>query len=321
MHQIIQIIGLMDSLRGKNNSIKNYEEKLYQYQEQEAEILIDMGALCLDDEQTEEALKYFHEALNTYQKMEYLEGKAFTHDLIGDTYLSIKKTSHALKHYQKAYEIYYSLESPLEDELSEKIGEVMELQETLGISSENGSLDTNEIDTDLSGDTSIAIKSDSSLKHSKIPASPKKSVPTTMDNIADELETAIMLLNNSSMYEKYYKEANGIDYLEEALQTADVIEDWEAQGTLHLMLGDSHLKVKKVEEALKHFKKAYEIFEDNDIKLGIAVSLLLLGTIYFIQDKEQSMYKFFKESLKLFRELKDKKGEKIAINILEMLSE
>lgn len=320
MHQIIQIIGLMDSLRGKNNSIKNYEEKLYQYQEQEAEILIDMGALCLDDEQTEEALKYFHEALNTYQKMEYWEGKAFTHDLIGDTYLSIKKISHALKHYQKAYEIYSSLESPLEDDLSEKIEEVMELQESLGIPSENGSVDTNEIETDFSGGISGAIKSDSSLNTS-IPKSPKKSVPTTMDSIADELETAILLLNNSSMYEKYYKETDGIDYLKEALQTADVIEDWEAQGTLHLMLGDSHLKVKKVTEALNHFKKAYEIFEDNNFKLGIAVSLLLLGTIYFIQNKEQSMYKFFKESLKLFRELKDKKGEKIAINILEMLSE
>jgi tetratricopeptide (TPR) repeat protein len=322
MQRVIQIIGLMDSFRSKNSTIKGYQEKLFQYWEQEAEILIDMGAEYLDNEQSEEALNHFQEALNTYKKMEYPEGEAFTHDLIGDIYLNDRNTTKALQHYQKAYEIYSSIDSPLEEEMGEKIEEVKQIHEDLKNSSEPGLVDE---ENQYEEDNSSSI-SENNLDHLKSdfeskPSKPKeKSVPATMEKIADKLETAIMILDNSSMYEMYYKEANSIEYLQEALNNADVIEDWEGQGTLHLMLGDSQLKLKKVDDALNHFEKAYDIFEDQNSKLGEAVSLLLIGTIYFIQNKKTNMYELFRNSMELFQELGYKEGEKVVISLLELLS-
>jgi tetratricopeptide (TPR) repeat protein len=324
MHRMIQVMGLMDSFRGKNKAIKSYQEKLYSYREQEAETLIDMGVLYLDQDKSEDALKHFYEALNTYEKMEYEEGKAFTHDMIGDTYLNDRETSNALKHYQKAHNIYISIGSPLAEDMSEKIEEVKQLQDAIDISAENkADLDDESYEDQYEeNNPTMEYEETSEQRESQSTSSKSEqiSVPATMDKIADKLETAIMLLDNSSMYEMYYKEENGIEYLQEALNTADVIEDWEGQGTLHLMLGDSQLKLEKVDDALKHFEKAYEIFENNSSNLGEAVSLLLLGTVFFIQNKKSNMYKLFKNAMEIFQELNYKPGEKVAISLLEMLS-
>ena len=79
------------------------------------------------------ALKNFNDALNAYKKLKYHEGVAYTFDLIGDTYLSARNCEMALKNYKQAREIYASIGSPLEDEMSEKIDEVGQINDSMDI--------------------------------------------------------------------------------------------------------------------------------------------------------------------------------------------
>ena len=49
MWDIFRSIGVIDSLKQKG-SLKHYEEKLHEYQENEADVLIDIGLLYYKDE-------------------------------------------------------------------------------------------------------------------------------------------------------------------------------------------------------------------------------------------------------------------------------
>ena len=117
----------------KKGALKHYQQKLHQYQEQEAETLIDIGVIFLEEDQGEKALKHFQDALKTYKKLEYPEGEAFTHDLIGDTYLTTRNITKALQHYQDSFKIYASLKSPLKNEIFDKIKEAEKAEEVMEI--------------------------------------------------------------------------------------------------------------------------------------------------------------------------------------------
>jgi tetratricopeptide (TPR) repeat protein len=129
--EILNILSLLDSFSTKKSALEKYEKKLNNYKKQEAEIITKMGIIYLEDDQFEEALQQFHEALKIYKKMGYFEGEAFAHDLIGDTHLSSRNLSKALQHYQDSFKIYSSIKSPQKTDLFEKIKDVEKVQEAM----------------------------------------------------------------------------------------------------------------------------------------------------------------------------------------------
>lgn len=309
MRQIIEVLGLMDSFRGKNSALKNYEKKLAEYQEQEAEVLIDIGVIYLEDEKTEKALKHFKEALKTYKKLEFYEGEAFTNDLIGDTYLNRRDTNNALKYYQEAFNIYSDIGSPLKEDMAEKIEDVHKIGEALGIKTSKNQTEKGAQEEEKHSSNFSRFESSSG----------KFSVD--MQKIAEKLEESIMLMDNAKLYAEYYKATKTTTYLEEALNTAKIIEDHDGQGTIHLMMGDIILRNEKTDEALNHFKKAYSLFKDTGNEKGEAVSLLLIGAVYFILNKKEEMYNVFKDSINIFKISGDNKGEFVAKSLISMLSQ
>ena len=143
-----------------------------------------------------------------------------------------------------------------------------------------------------------------------------------MKKIAKKLEESIMLLENSDTYSIYYKDSkdDGMEYLKEALLTAEVIDDTEGQATLHLMIGDNDLKDKNTSQALNHFDQARKIFEKNNNKKGKAIAMLLMGAVFFVLDEKEEMYDLFKNSFNLFHDINYKQGENVAKDLLGMLS-
>jgi tetratricopeptide (TPR) repeat protein len=131
LREFFNISGLMDSFSTKDNSLKKYQEKLQHYQKKEAETIIDMGIIYLKNEQNNEALEKFREALQIYRKMRYSEGEALANDLIGDTYLNERNTSKALQHYQESFKIYSFIKSKHKNELFEKIKDSEKAQEAM----------------------------------------------------------------------------------------------------------------------------------------------------------------------------------------------
>ncbi len=131
------LIGIFDTFRGKNGALKNYKKRLDEYREHEADILIDIGVIYLEDNQIEEALTKFKEAQEVYEKLQFPEGEAYTQNLIGDTYLTNRNLEKALKHYQKSFKIYSSLKSPLKNELFEKIKDTEKAKQTMELVDES----------------------------------------------------------------------------------------------------------------------------------------------------------------------------------------
>lgn len=318
----MSILGFMDVFTGsKKGSLKYYEKKLHEFQEQEAETLIDIGVIYLEKTDMKNALKNFNDALNAYKKLKYHEGVAYTFDLIGDTYLSARNCEMALKNYKQSQEIYASLGSPLEDEMSEKIDEVGQINDSMDIDADLVDFEENE--------NSVYQKEyfdegplDDANTTGEILDGSSKSEKISMKKIAKKLEESIMLLENSDTYSIYYKDSKdeGMEYLKEALLTAEVIDDTEGQATLHLMMGDNDLKEKNTAQALNHFDQARKLFEKNSNKKGKAIAMLLMGAVFFVLDEKEEMYDLFKTSFNLFHDINYKKGENVAKDLLGMLS-
>ncbi|MDI6643420.1 MAG: tetratricopeptide repeat protein [Methanobacteriaceae archaeon] len=133
MWKVIILIGILDSFRGKHGSLKNYKKRLEEYREHEADTLIDMGVIYLEDEKVPEALERFKDALKLYQKLQFTEGEAYTQNLIGDTYLTSRDLDRALKHYQESFKLYTSIRSPLKNELLEKIRDTEKAKKVIEI--------------------------------------------------------------------------------------------------------------------------------------------------------------------------------------------
>jgi len=323
MNNVLLILGFMDAFTGsKKGSLKYYEKKLHEFQEQEAETLIDIGVIYMEKDDTENALKSFNEALISYQKIEYGEGEAYTYDLIGDTYLTTRNTLNALSNYEKALEIYSSIDSSLEDEMKEKIEEVRQIHDSMEIDSDSSNFDENfSPDRDyFEGDYFDESTLSDLDKTKEITNVSNNSDWIPLDELADKLKDPIMLLENSDSYSTYYEDSKDMEYLKEALSAAEVIEDTGGQGTLHLMIGDNDLRKENTSKALDNFNEAHKIFRKNKNQKGEAVSLLLMGAVFFVIDEKEEMYQVFKDSLNIFHELNDKNGENIAIDLIGMLS-
>jgi tetratricopeptide (TPR) repeat protein len=332
MNDVLLILGFMDVFTGskkdslKKGSLEYYEKRLYEFQEQEAETLIDIGAIYLEKNELENALKNFNDALTNYKKLNYDEGVAYTLDLIGDTYLASRNCVMAIKNYKQARDIYAKINPSLENELNQKIDEVGQINDSMDIipdlldieEKENSDPQKEYFDGDYfdegildDGNTPLDLSTGSN-----------KSNKISLKSIAKKLEESIMLLENSDTYSVYYKDSkdSDLEYLKEALLTAEVIDDSEGQATLHLMIGDNDLKDKNTSQALDHFDQARKIFEKTNNKKGKAVSMLLMGAVFFVLDEKEEMYDLFKNSFNLFHEIKYKKGEHVARDLIGMLS-
>ncbi|GAB4311667.1 MAG: hypothetical protein Kow0019_10170 [Methanobacteriaceae archaeon] len=133
MWKAIILMGILDAFREKHGSLKYYKKRLEEYREHEADTLIDMGVIYLEDEKIPEALEKFKDALKLYQKLQFTEGEAYTQNLIGDTYLTSRNLEESLKHYQESFKLYTSIRSPLKNELLEKIKDTEKAKKAMEI--------------------------------------------------------------------------------------------------------------------------------------------------------------------------------------------
>jgi len=325
------IIGLFDSFKDKHSALKNYEKRLHKYQEDEADTLIDIGVIYLEEDQIEEALKSFKEALELYKKLEFIEGEAYTQNLIGDTYIANQNLNKALNHYEKSLKLYSSMRSPLYKDLQEKIDIVLSIQEEnksqesseeVTRSPKNHDFEGKDESERVSGEISVIDDLDSEWTDN---TSPKGSSISKYEldskRLGSKLEEVIQMLEDVDMYETCSHEKDPINYLKEAYINSELIDDKKGKATIGLLIGDVLLKNGEADKALRSFKDSYEIFNENNDKKGKALSLLLIGSVCYLLDDQKTMYNVFKKSLRIFNKLGDKKGESVAIELINTLYE
>jgi tetratricopeptide (TPR) repeat protein len=318
MWDIFRSIGVIDNLKRKG-SIKHYEEKLHEYQENEAEVLIDMGLLYYNDEKYEISLDHLKKAARIYSSLYEIESEAFVEDIIGDVYLSMRNMDKALEKYQKAFQLYSAARSSMKDDLREKIKEVNDIKEAIELASEDKiKTEVEKEYLDISEETNDAVEEtedteDYDGEETTI------SCYLSYEKISPKLEKIMKIIKK----EYNIKEPNNAEYetgyFQKSIFEADKAEEYKKEVALLQVLGNFLMKEEKPYSAMQNLKTAFNLSHENEDKEGEAFSLLLLGVVYCLLGKESRIYNVFKKSLNIFKEIKCKKGENIALDIINTL--
>ncbi|BAW31353.1 MAG TPA: tetratricopeptide repeat protein [Methanothermobacter sp.] len=293
------VLGFLDFLRkGKKDG-----ERLGDYQEHGVENLIEVGVFYLEKDEVEKALDNFFEALENYRKVGDVEGEGYAHELIGDCYLSERNFEAAFREYEHALKCYDDAGSPLKEELLEKIKEAEMIKEALEESSETVKVDVQEED-DTAG---VVSKEEIGEGVGKVSG----------EDVIKKIDTLILeLIGLIDKYNSYKGLVDDLRYLEDALESSKLIEDWEGEGTLHLIMGEILFRRGEHNKSLEHFREAYNIFKDRDRK-GEGISLLLVGVTSFVLG-EVEIHEILNQAMKMLCEVSDDACNR-AYDIIEAL--
>lgn len=335
MWDIFHSIGAIDKIK-KKGSIQYYKEKLDEYQENEAEILVDMGLLYYDEEKYEESIYYLKKAAKIYASLFDMESEAFVHDLMGDVYLSGRKMEKALQKYEKSFNLYSNAKSSMKDEIFEKIKEVNDIKEAIELAdekkvneeigkehSEYSTNEENEVEADyiLEEDQEENEKNEFETDYISDEENDEDvfNCNLSYEMISSDIESIIKILKRKYNLKEPSKAEYETGYFQKSLLEAQKNKDHEKEVAMLQLISNYLMKEDKPYSALQNLKTAYDISYKNRDKEGEAFSLLLLGVLYCLLGKENMIYEVFKKSMDIFKEIEYKKGEKIALDIINTL--
>ncbi|MGF7117932.1 tetratricopeptide repeat protein [Methanobacterium oryzae] len=311
MWEIFHSIGTFDKLK-KKGSLQHYKKKLQKYQEHEADVLIDMGIVCFNDERYDESLKYLKDARLGYFKLNNKEGEAFVFDLIGDVYLSMREIDKALKYYKDSFEVYASVRSPMKLDLIEKIKEVEAIKEAIELTNkEDIELIEEVVEEDAEEYESITIIEESPKNESRCHLNYEK--------VVLKLENVLNIIKKEYGVKEISKEEYEAGYIRKFIMDTHNSDDTKKKLGTILVMGNYLMKEEKVYTALKNFKAAFHVAQKIEDKKGEAISLLLIGVAYYVLSSEDKIYDIFKKSIELFKNLGDKKLESVAMDLINTL--
>jgi tetratricopeptide (TPR) repeat protein len=298
MLRTLQIMGIFG--RGKEkNSIQVYMKKLQEYQRAEAEILLDMGAMGFEKDDMNLTLECLKKSLKIYQELGDAEKEASILDIIGDIYIQMDDKQNALKYYGDCSDLYSSMDSPNEKDIQDKIAKIDAMEE-------------------------FKEQSEKDELGKQIPAEGGGEDVDYFEEygkIFGNLDEVIKLLEESNVYGSYLDGVGSLEHLQESYILSREIGDKKSEALLLLILGDFFLKDNKPKKSMKCFYKALNMFLEASDEKGEAISRLLIGTNCFILgDMEDSTFNY-RESIEIFRKLKDQNAESMAIDIINKLSE
>ncbi|HML05016.1 MAG TPA: tetratricopeptide repeat protein [Methanobacterium sp.] len=318
MWDIFRSIGAIDKVKQKG-SIKYYKEKLDEYQENEAEILVDMGLLYYDEEKYDESIYYLKKAVKIYSSLFEIESEAFVHDLIGDVYLSQRKIDEAIVKYEKALNLYSNAKSSMKDEILEKIKEVEDIKQAIELADE--AKINEEIEKENFNELNDDKEENQTEEYDQIPEEKKEifNCHLSYEKISSDLESIMKIISKKYNLKEPSKAEYETGYFQKSVIEAQKNKDHEKEVGMLQLLGNYLMKEDKPYSAMQNLKTAYDVSHKNKDKEGEAFSLLLLGVLYYLLGKESMIYDVFKKSLDLLREIKYKKGEKIALDIINTL--
>ncbi|MGB9937583.1 MAG: hypothetical protein ACPK7O_07660 [Methanobacterium sp.] len=314
MWDIFNSIGAIDNIRQKG-SIKYYKKKLQEYQENEADVLIDMGLLYFEDEEYEESLKHLKKANDIYSSLGRIESSAFVHDLMGDVYLSSRDIDNALDNYRIAFEFYSSVKSYLKDEILDKIKETNDIKEAIELVHENRikeGIENNDFESDDQDVTPENV--DELADEVKI-----ANCHLSYTDISPQLELVMKIIKNKYVVKDTSKEEYESGFLQKSIYDAHREEDNKTEIGLLLVLSNYLMKENKLYGALQNLKNAFKVSHELGDQKGEAFSLLLLGIVYYLLGKENKIYEIFKKSINIFKEIDYEKGEILALEIINIM--
>lgn len=296
------LLGVFDRFQKEEvYSIQDYRQLLWEYQEYEAEILIQIAVLSFEDDDIDDALESLKKARNIYEELGFEEKLADVLSLIGDIYLNIGEKGNALKCYRECMELYSSTDSSFKDDVLNKIKDLeAELSGTQALPTDDKAEEVEEVE----------IPSDAEIK-----------TEDDFDQIFEKLDEVINLLEESGAYSSYLKTEKSLESVKEAYDLASDLGDKKSQGILLLIMGDKTLGKKITKKSMEYFNNALNIFVEINYPQGEAISHLFIGVVSFVLGDIENINFNFRKAIEIFRSLKDSYAESIAIELMNTIYE
>lgn len=289
---IFAVLGIFDFLKGEDEgeSLEKYLRKLEDLLEEEFDTLVRIAGFYAEEGDTREALDYLERAYSVASEMNDEELMAFALDSMGDVYLSDRKVKTAMEYFMEALRIYTSVNSPLRADLREKIKEVEKIREAMDIASINRLREESE---------------------SGMPEVDLEVIEPLLNRLVDSVQS--LTLYESGSYE------DSISQIREAYQIARDIGDTSTEASLQLVLGLYSLKNEDFDESRRYLKKAEALFRKTNNELGLAVTLVLLGTLDFIGNNADGVASSFRAAVEILQKLDEKELESVTLELLNTL--
>lgn len=289
---IFAVLGIFDFLKGEDEgeSLEKYLRKLEDLLEEEFDTLVRIAGFYAEEGDTREALDYLERAYRVASEMNDEELMAFALDSMGDVYLSDRKVKTAMEYFMEALRIYTSVNSPLRADLREKIKEVEKIREAMDIASINRLQEESE---------------------SGMPEVDLEVIEPLLNRLVDSVQS--LTLYESGSYE------DSISQIREAYQIARDIGDTSTEASLQLVLGLYSLKNEDFDESRRYLKKAEALFRKTNNELGLAVTLVLLGTLDFIGNNADGVASSFRAAVEILQKLDEKELESVTLELLNTL--
>lgn len=299
-------MGIFNGKKDYATSLKNLLEQLWEYQEAEANLMVEIATLQYEMGDTDDAIAFLEKAVEIYHELGFGEEEATILDLIGDVHISNGNTQNALDNYYKSLKLCSSLNIPLEAEVLNKIKEC---------EAELGSLKDNAADKKAMVQGENHPKSELSNKEH----SDEGDESIDYVKIGKRLDDIIGLLDESAVYAAYQDLENPMSNLKEAQLMANSIGDTKGEAALLLIMGDITLKEEKTKKSLEFFQKSLDSFKKIDDKKGESISRLMMGTAYFLLGETNEGSDYLRQSMVIIKHLNDPDIEKAALALLNSI--
>lgn len=302
-------MGIFDGKKDYSTSLKKLLEQLWEYQEAEANLMVEIATLQYEMGDADDAIAFLEKSVGIYHELGFTEEEATILDLIGDVYISTDNVQKALDNYYTSFKLCSSLDTPLEGEVLNKIKEFeVELEAT-----KNKAVDKK----------AMVKGGDDALSKSEVSDESYASGDEAIDyvKIGKRLDDIIGLLDESAVYATYQEFENPMAHMKEALQMANSIGDMKGEAALLLIMGDITLKEEKTKKSLEFFQKSLKSFQKIDDKKGESISRLMMGTAYFLLGETDEGSNYLRQSMDIIKHLNDPDIEKAALALLNSIYE
>ncbi|MBW4257393.1 tetratricopeptide repeat protein [Methanobacterium subterraneum] len=292
-------MGIFSGEKDYSTSLKELLEQLWEYQEAEASLMVDIATLQYENGDINDALGFLEKSVIIYHELGFAEDEAIILDLIGDVYIGADDIPNALDYYNRSLKLCLSLNMPLKAEVTDKIkkyGEYLQINEDGVDKGKLGSDDESFLSPDVDVDYSIDYV-----------------------NIGIKLDDIISLLDESAVYSTYQEFRNPMAQLEEAYEMAHSIGDENGEGAILLIMGDLSLKDEKTKKSLEFFKRSLNSYQKIGDMKGQAISKLMIGTALFLLGETEEGSDYLRKSMDIIKDLEDVNIEKAALALLKSI--
>ncbi|NYB52570.1 MAG: tetratricopeptide repeat protein [Methanobacteriaceae archaeon] len=291
------------------NSIKELLEQLWEYQEAEANLLVEIATLHYENEDTEDAIAFLEKAADIYHELEFTEQEAVILDLIGDVYNNMDDVENALDYYKQSFRLTSKIDTPLKEEVLNKIKSIEGANKTGKTDESYREKILDFAPSSLDSESQLLAGSEISTEDETI----------AYEEIGKKLDDIIGLLEESAVYGTYQKFDNPMGHVKEAYEMASSIGDEKGEAALLLIMGDISLKNEKTKKSLEFFTRSLNLFRKIGDEKGEAISRLMIGTAHFLLGETDEGSVYLRQSMEIIKYLKDRDMEKAALALLKSI--